>query len=45
MTEEAREAVKNLSQTFVDEYGTGLGIAFEDSISGKTTCVGGVISF
>ncbi len=45
LTEEAREAVKNLSQTFVDEYGTGLGIAFEDSISGKTTCVGGVISF
>lgn len=44
LTGEAYTAVKNLSESFVDEYGVGLGIDFEDDISGKTTCVGGVIS-
>lgn len=44
LTGEAYTAVKKLSESFLDEYGTGLGIAFEDDISGKTTCVGGVIS-
>lgn len=45
VTGDAAEAVRNLAETFLDEYGTGLEINFEDEISGKTTCVGGVISF
>lgn len=45
LTGQAAQAVKNLAETFTDEYGTGLGIGFQDDISGRTTCVGGVISF
>lgn len=43
LTEDAAKAVANIRDSFTDDYGTGLGIAFEDEISGKTTCVGGVI--
>ncbi len=45
VTGDAADAIKNLADLFQDEYGTGLGIAFEDDISGKTTCVGGLISY
>lgn len=45
LTGEAYTAVKTLSESFRDEYGTGLQIDFQDNISGRTTCVGGVISF
>jgi len=43
VTGEAGEAVKKLARLFVDDYGTGLGIAFEDVQSGKTTCVDSVL--
>lgn len=42
---DAADAIRNLAELFLDEYGTGLGIAFEDDLSGKTTCVGGMISY
>lgn len=45
VTGDAADAVRNLAELFQDEYGTGLGISFEDDISGKTTCVGGLISY
>lgn len=32
-----------MKECFVDDYGTGLDIAYEDQESGKTTCIGGVI--
>lgn len=38
------QAVANLAQIFTDDYGTSLGIAFEDKESGKTTCVGSVLT-
>ncbi|MDR2135500.1 MAG: Sapep family Mn(2+)-dependent dipeptidase, partial [Treponema sp.] len=41
----AYEAVKCIAEAFSDYYGAGLDIASEDDISGKTTHVGGLISF
>jgi succinyl-diaminopimelate desuccinylase len=41
----AYEAVKCIAEAFSDYYGAGLGIASEDDISGKTTHIGGLISF
>lgn len=43
LTGDSAKAVANLRSCFPDDYGTGLGIAFEDEISGKTTCIGGMI--
>ncbi|MBQ9300292.1 MAG: M20/M25/M40 family metallo-hydrolase, partial [Clostridia bacterium] len=40
---DAGAAVKELSALFSDDYGSGLGIAFEDEQSGKTTCVDSVL--
>lgn len=40
---EAGIAIEKLAQLFVDDYGTGLGIAYEDQPSGKTTCVGSIL--
>jgi succinyl-diaminopimelate desuccinylase len=39
------EAVKFISEAFDDYYGAGLDITSEDDISGKTTHIGGLISF
>ena len=36
-------AVKFIAEAFADYYGEGLGINFEDDISGKTTHIGGYI--
>lgn len=44
VTGKAGQAVRNLAALFADDYGTGLGVAFEDDISGKTTCVASVLS-
>ncbi|RZS94264.1 Sapep family Mn(2+)-dependent dipeptidase [Cuneatibacter caecimuris] len=44
VTGDGAEAVRNLAEIFTDNYGTGLGIDFTDDISGRTTCVGGMIS-
>ena len=41
---EGGEKLRALRSCFIDDFGTGLGIAFEDEISGKTVCTGGVIS-
>jgi succinyl-diaminopimelate desuccinylase len=41
----AYEAVKFIAEAFSDYYGEGLDIAGEDDISGKTTHIGGLISF
>ena len=35
-------AMKGLYELFADDHGTGLGIAFEDEISGKTTAINGM---
>lgn len=35
--------LQNLRSCFVDDFGTGLGIAYQDDISGPTTCIGGMI--
>lgn len=43
VTGPALEAMSFITAAFVDNYGTGLGMDFEDDISGKTTCVGGVV--
>lgn len=45
LTGDAADAVQNLAESFTDDYGTGLGIDCEDAVSGKTTCVGGMISY
>lgn len=45
VTGEAGKAVQTLAQLVTDDYGTGLGIAYEDKESGKTTCVGSVLRF
>ncbi|MDR2102558.1 MAG: Sapep family Mn(2+)-dependent dipeptidase [Treponema sp.] len=41
----AYEAVEFIAEAFSDYYGEGLDIAAEDDISGKTTHIGGLISF
>ena len=41
---EAGEKIRALRACFTDDFGTGLGIAFEDQVSGRTVCTGGVIS-
>jgi succinyl-diaminopimelate desuccinylase len=41
----AYDAVKCIAEAFSDYYGAGLNIASEDDISGKTTHIGGLISF
>jgi succinyl-diaminopimelate desuccinylase len=38
----ALEAMNFIASAFADIYGTGLDIAFEDDISGKTSCIGGM---
>lgn len=38
----AFEAMEFLTSALADYYGNNLGIAFEDDISGKTTCIGGL---
>lgn len=43
LTGDAAEKLAALRSCFVDDYGTGLDIACEDEISGKTTCIGGMI--
>ena len=43
VTGAAGKAVKNLAALLTDDYGSGIGIAFEDSQSGKTTCVGSIL--
>jgi len=45
LTGEAAIALARLRQCFADDYGTGLRIQHEDSISGKTTCVPSLIRF
>lgn len=35
--------LQNLRACFTDNYGTGLGINYQDDISGETTCIGGMI--
>lgn len=45
VTGEAGKAVENLAELFGDDYGTGLGIAFEDKESGKTTCAATILTF
>lgn len=45
VTGEAGKAVADLAKLFTDDYGTGLGIAFEDRESGRTTCVGSILRF
>lgn len=45
VTEAAGKAIRNLAQLLKDDYGTGLGVAFEDTQSGKTTCVASVLRF
>lgn len=42
---EAGITIEKLAQLFTDDYGTGLGIAYEDQPSGKTTCVGSLLRF
>ncbi|WP_250229792.1 Sapep family Mn(2+)-dependent dipeptidase [Anaeropeptidivorans aminofermentans] len=39
----AYDAVKFIAEAFADYYGEGIGFAFEDEISGKTTHIGGII--
>lgn len=39
----AASKINELRKCFPDDYGTGLGIDFEDQESGKTTCIGGMI--
>lgn len=41
---EAGEKLRALRACFVDDFGSGLGIAFEDEVSGKTVCTGGTIA-
>lgn len=41
----ARGAAEFIAEAFSDYYGEGLDIASEDDISGKTTHIGGLISF
>lgn len=43
LTGSAATGMKALKDCFCDDYGTGLGIDKEDEISGKTTCIGGMI--
>ena len=43
VTGEAGKRLAALKECFCDDHGTGLGIDKEDEISGKTTCVGGMI--
>lgn len=45
VTGEAGAAVANLAALFNDDYGTGLGIAYEDAESGRTTCVATLLTF
>jgi succinyl-diaminopimelate desuccinylase len=42
ITGPALEAMSFIASAFADIYGTGLEIAFEDDISGKTSCIGGM---
>jgi succinyl-diaminopimelate desuccinylase len=42
VTGPALEAMGFIASAFADIYGTGLDIAFEDDISGKTSCIGGM---
>ena len=44
LDDKSRKVMGLLSEGFKDHYGTGLGIAFEDEIVGKTTAVGGAVS-
>lgn len=41
--EAARKKLEVLRAALCDDYGTGLHIACEDELSGKTTCVGGML--
>lgn len=43
VTGNAAMRIKALRECFSDDYGTGLCIDKEDDISGKTTCIGGMI--
>lgn len=44
-TGETLHSLEALRSCFPDNFGTGLGISFEDDLSGKTTCVGGMIRY
>ena len=44
VTGECAGALRNISDLFVDDYATGLGAAYEDQLSGKTTCVASVLA-
>ena len=43
VTGEAARRLHTLRECFCDDYGTGLHIDNEDALSGKTTCIGGMI--
>lgn len=43
LTGDAADKIHRLRQCFPDSFGTGLRIQHEDAVSGKTTCVGGLI--
>lgn len=43
LTGSARRTVDFLSEALVDYYGSGLGIAYEDAMSGRNTSVGGMV--
>lgn len=45
VTGDAGQAVRNLKDSFIDDYGTGLSIDFKDDISGETTVVGGLVHY
>lgn len=43
VTGQAGQAIHHLAAMFSDDYGTGLGIGFEDDLSGRTTCVASLL--
>ena len=40
---EDKKILENICEIFEDNYGTGLGIAYEDELFGKLTCTNGII--
>lgn len=43
VTGDAKEPIRFIAKAFADAYGQGLGIDYEDEVSGKLTCVGSTV--
>lgn len=43
LSEEDKKIFRNICNIFIDNYGTGLGIAHSDDLFGKLTCANGII--